>query len=528
MNNTNYQDFINSLKRNSLGLASAWAKSHLTAYDIYIYSHKSFLGKRWCQINFLFRGKGWINHERITFLINKNNLALIETIYEKAQACLNSHTSVAKKDKLEKFIHQVKVIRPQVHRNYLLPKHPLPSFPDGPIQDGYGEYVIFDSSNKIGEVSEKEFNQCFLILEQERQQGVKEPSSNRYEHLKKRIKKIDENLEIAFIPRTVYELIFIRQCIIEELKFGQLTNIKALFYAQTEKGKEEVDLSNYFWQMHSYPLPKRKKKDITRPSIEQVAYRLNNCVLKHFREEQIELKSSGFTSDHFQAVTKTLLVNFKNIHQSSDSELYKRIQDNEKLYQCNISGLTTNFSIESTAGIIKPMGISDQKHEEIITNSIQLECSEAAKNSLILYRGSNFPNDDILNAEQEAYSLSYGVSLFAGAIYDGGATAFYYMRDAKCEASATVIPLKDLNQAPFYCPIEHPLIQLYSEGEWFHARSKVWDLDPDARVRGIFGASNRPVKDIPQQLKTNQSYENFKEFFNQYKSQAIILKKSKE
>ncbi|MEI6243208.1 MAG: hypothetical protein WCP39_07415, partial [Chlamydiota bacterium] len=47
---------------------------------------------------------------------------------------------------------------------------------------------------------------------------IKKICSSRYEIIQEEIKKIDPALEIAFIPRTLYELIFIEQCIQEDLE----------------------------------------------------------------------------------------------------------------------------------------------------------------------------------------------------------------------------------------------------------------------------------------------------------------------
>ena len=48
-------------------------------------------------------------------------------------------------------------------------------------------------------------------------EGASEKCANRYELIKIKLKEIDETLEAVFVPRTLYELIFIRECIKEDL-----------------------------------------------------------------------------------------------------------------------------------------------------------------------------------------------------------------------------------------------------------------------------------------------------------------------
>lgn len=136
------------------------------------------------------------------------------------------------------------------------------------------------------------------------------------------------------------------------------------------------------------------------------------------------------------------------------------------------------------------MGIRNETDAQIIRDAIAFECSKIAVHSLFLYRGSDFQKDSAssLPEQDKPYSLSYGSSLFAGCLYDGGATAFHYMRNEK-NAYAVPLAFHQLDDSPFFVPTTHPVAQLSGDGEIFHARTKAWKDFDLLKIGGMKGGA---------------------------------------
>jgi len=193
----------------------------------------------------------------------------------------------------------------------------------------------------------------------------------------------------------------------------------------------------------------------------------------------------------------------------------------KEISSCSTPGPTTNFGFESTKGSIKPMGIRNETDAQII-DAIALDCSKIAQHSLFLYRGADLQKDSIScwSDKDTPYSLSYGSSLFAGCLYDGGATAFHYMRNRR-NAYAIAVPFDQLNDSPFFIPTTHTVAQLFGDGETFHARTKAWkDFDME-KIGGMNIGANGHMRD---HLKSNLSKEALNTQFKTYKNKAFQLK----
>ena len=152
---------------------------------------------------------------------------------------------------------------------------------------------------------------------------------------------------------------------------------------------------------------------------------------------------------------------------------------------CNHPGPTTNFNIESRRGSIRPCGIKDQSHINIIRRVCQLECSLLAQTHILLYRGAKLSEDDVIR-NNSIYSLSFGTSLFAGIFYDGAATAFHFIRNDNCDAYCIPILYKKIEQSCFYIPQDNTICQLFGKGEVFHARTKLHDDFNNKSCPGIY------------------------------------------
>jgi hypothetical protein len=204
-------------------------------------------------------------------------------------------------------------------------------------------------------------------------------------------------------------------------------------------------------------------------------------------------------------------------------------QKKEQVANCNTPGPTTNFGYESIRGSIKPMGIRNDQDAQIIQDALKLDCSKIAQNAFLLYRGSDFQKDSPYSwgNHDKPYSLSFGTSLFAGCLYDGGATAFHHMRDSvfhyreNQNGYVVAIPFSQLNTSPFYIPPTNTVAQLSGYGETFHARTKAWQGYDVENIGGINLGANLHVRD---HLKSDLSKDTLIAQFEQYKKEAIHLK----
>jgi hypothetical protein len=149
-------------------------------------------------------------------------------------------------------------------------------------------------------------------------------------------------------------------------------------------------------------------------------------------------------------------------------------------------------------------------------------------NSLILYRGSIFAKDELTRLENNSYmtnSLSYGTSPFAGSLYDRGATFFHYARKKNSDAVAFIVSLKEFTERKtiFHAYNVHPLIQLMSRGEYFHARTKIWKLNPQETITGFLGRAKYEYQTVKDSCKTEMPKEEVEKAFEKYKNSAYML-----
>lgn len=412
----------------------------------------------------------------------------------------------------------------------------------GKVTMGQGEYVLFHKL-PTGEkrlLSPETFEQVYHVLLQHSPAALvnsgpekaSEACGNRYELVKAKLKEIDPTLEAIFIPRTLYELFFIRKCIEEDLKhkeicpllspFFHTRNVNSLVfkgdqrkYEEFLKDKEITQKQRKCWHLCYFT----DAGDSKHAGVKQVAYRLNQVLVK-----ALNPSNEGFTHREFSAFAEKE-IDFLKTHYKNGLEIEKKRRGGEKVEEigdCSTPGPTTNFGCESTRGSIKPMGIRNQADAQIIRDAIALDCSKIAQDCFFLYRGADFQKDSTScwSDKNTPYSLSFGSSLFAGCLYDGGATAFHYMRNGK-NGYAIPVPFDQLNKSPFFAPPTHPIAQLFGHGEIFHARTKAWkDFDVNA-IQGMNTGGNSHVRN---HLKSNLSKEELASQFQTYKNNAFQLK----
>lgn len=408
------------------------------------------------------------------------------------------------------------------------------------ITMGQGEYLIFHKlpTGEKKQLLPETFEQVYKVLllhspaalVNSGSENPIEDCTNRYELLRAKLKEIDSTLEAVFIPRTLYELVFIRKCIQEDLKHkGICPDLDPSSHTISPKRfKNDAAYQKYLEDQKADQL-KRKcwhlcyftdTGDNNHAGVKDVAYRLNKVMLKAF-----DPSSEGFSHQEFSAFAEKEIEFLKIYHKNclKTTEKLRKGENVEIIFSNSTPGPTTNFGYECTHGSIKPMCIRNETDAQIIRDSIALDCSKIAQHSLFLYRGADFKKDSTScwSDKDKPYSLSYGTSLFAGCVYDGGATAFHYMRNGQ-NAYAIPVPFDQLNDSPFYVPTTHTVAQLFGNGEIFHARTKAWK---DSDVNKIGGLSALGTNgNVREHIKSNLNQDELISQFKKYKNEAIQLK----
>jgi len=430
-----------------------------------------------------------------------------------------------------------------------LEKHVIDlSISPGKITIGQGEYVVFHRlpSGEKKELTRETFEKSYKIMLHyypsaiinSGSENTSEKCANRYNLIRKDLKEIDSTLEVTFIPRTLYELIFIKQCIEEDMHEAKyrpfhLLNLLGSGYTPMpvcpsttdairidcdDSVKTAKETKRKRWHL----LPFHDAGDNENAKIRDASYRLNQVIVNAFVSLSDDLtidefkthagKEINFLKDHCLKCMKTL-----SLERPLPTHIYRT------------PGPTSHFGSDDTLQSrgFHPMGILNETHEQIILNAIVLDCSEIAKTSFLLYRGANLKKDDVLASKinklfDGPYSLSYGSSLFAGCLYDSGATPFSYMRGTE-NAFAVPVPFDQLNQSIFYIPPTNTLAQLCGQGEFFHARTKAWKDFELMKLRGIKGLSKASKR---EHLSSNFTKIELVAHFKHYMSGAIHLKRT--
>lgn len=420
------------------------------------------------------------------------------------------------------------------------------SIPTGEIKEGHGEYVVFqEEEGKNSAISKETYEKVYELMNRFSPLSIaisppECPINDYYEFISKKIKEIDKKLKIAFIPRTLYELYFVRKSIKEEVKAN--ANCKALnpkvqeLLARDpllwdEKAKEchEKQLAGKCWHQRYVQSP----EDYNQPGVKEVAYRLNQYIVRKVLENrdglsytqlQIQLeKELTFLSSHFEKI--------ESAAREEETQM--------KFINCDTPGAATSFGTESTRGSIKPLAFSYECYKKMVRDVVALECSELAKKSFLFFRGASLSNDNcfankkmrpkcsvsafeaLTDGKEVPYSLSFGTSLFAGHVFDGGACAFSFMRDSRNNAYIITVPKDHLRDSPFYLPAGNAVSQLFGKGEIFHARTKTWK-GYKGNVPGIQSCGGN---EDTHHLRSSLVKKEFIQQFIEYKKQALILKK---
>lgn len=416
----------------------------------------------------------------------------------------------------------------------------MPAPPAGVIKNGYGEYLIYrlDENGVKVSISEDEYKEIFSVIEECRTLKGDQIPLDRHAYLRDQIrnKLKDDKLQVAFIPRTLYELIYLRECIQEDIDEQSVCNAKGLLldraWARPSSGIKKLkpeDVEEFkkggFWQYciyddqdYSDKFVQRNEYDDRQAHLVKIASKLNEVALNRF--ENCQSKNEGFDYTEINKIYETTASFYNELH-TENSPLHTRTQFDDRS-EPSIAKRFADEEHKIRGHELHPLGISDPKSKQIVEKALELECSAQAVNHLILYRGSNFKKDGLVK-EESPITLSYGTGLFSGAIYDGGATAFHYMRNPKLDAHAIVVPLSEqlAEKTPFHVQYVHPLIGMMSYGEYFHSRTKIWTTEK--RILGYKGSMVISYGQLDACCKSAQSQEELEKGFEAFKSKAYIL-----
>ncbi len=421
--------------------------------------------------------------------------------------------------------------------------------PSGKITQGEGEYVLFSKDPVNTPVTKETFVEAYKIMHKYspitllNNGGDREKIAQRYQLICHEVKKINANLEVAFIPKALYELQLIRKCIQEDVKQKNHCRLQTrhvqhmvhyperILEAVSERGQQVItETTNGLRQLAAEveELQKTRKcwhrcyVDATNTTAQQkeaileIAFRLNQACVKRLKPQV-----GGYTYQELIGYTEKEITFLKNHCGALSKEMFTDEDD--------APGLTTNFGYKAPPRgkeeVIEAMGLRDENDAQIIRDTVALECSSIAQNSFLLYRGADITKDSVINksatlkGEKLPFSLSYGSSLFAGVVYDAGATAFYYIRKLQ-KGYVIPLPFEKAMTSAVHVPAVDTLAQLFGDGEVFHARTKAPKNVSLMFLGGICHGDHRRDH-LRSDFATLDALVNE---FDKIKSQAIIIK----
>lgn len=421
-----------------------------------------------------------------------------------------------------------------------------------PIVAGFGEYVVFHSKgDQRTPVTFETYEKVHAIfcehLPHLTKNSVIEEGEQRYHFLRAKVQEVDPSLELTFIPRTLYELTYLDQCIFEDfLQKKVCPRIEYLYQMdrlKTMEANDEIDTkdaADCLKIFSSKMIGSRPEKmcwhltyflnstgDVQNEHVKEIAFRLNNAfsgVLPH---------SNPLTYTEIQGMTKNILRSFKKLSPDSTSNehtIAKKISDSSLVWNVDFVTPTGSFSLNKedlpkrVASKFFSLAITKNGVEgQIIQNCVAAECSRLAHNHFLLYRGGDLINDKIRLPSGEPHSLSFGTSPFAGGVYDAGAAAFHFMRIKDRNAFIVPIPFTQAEKGLYYFPRSHAVCQLTSKGLFFHVRSKApAGLEPSRKIYGIEGHF-QSYGELPSEFKSGLTESELEEQFELTMDQAISL-----
>lgn len=365
--------------------------------------------------------------------------------------------------------------------------------PQKPITDGYGEFVVSSINGK--DVDQKTFEAANSIFMKYRD------VENRVNLINHEVRLIDPNLQVTFIPRTLYELFFMKNIIESDTEEANINK-----EAESAAENEHIYINKHVLGSTGYFEINQKKLENSglNEEISGLSFKVNNLIVS-------DLKYSGNIVSH---------LTFSEISNEVDHKINYFL---EKFNGGN--NIPVSYKIKQALGKGGFL-LKNPRELNIIRSMIALECSERSIHANVICRGAqDFLYDMTLSRNEKGEievlkdSTSFGTSLFAGLVYDTNAMTFEHMRLQK-DSYAIVVSKSDA-QSPFYIPRDHAISQFFGKGEAFHARSKAAKGDENRTGTGAGGGLNEGL--ARQQMKSEFSREEIFERFDDYKRSAVFF-----
>lgn len=339
--------------------------------------------------------------------------------------------------------------------------------------------------------------------------------------VRKKIKSISSELDVIFVPTTLYELFVIKT--INDLKLSTYSQNPRLFdiLNQDKDDVFEKTKQNKFFQIFSNSVP-MSPAEYVKEEINKEYNQFNNKVFNSlFKSESLGGKITevlnGSTNTSILVFHK-IFIEYLRIYFLSSFLLIKTDDFHKVLYDKRYELMRK--ILESKEVSASSLGIDVNDRLEIIKKGIDLDYQGFEKNQALLFRGSNFlnvpalhglkkilattvhgvvwnqNNETLLKKAQNisSYSLSFGNSLFAGIYNDQGACAYVYLKKIHDVGYAIYIDKfayvdSYISNLFFIAPLATE-VGLLGLGEWFHSRSKPVVLvkaDGEVHVYGVAG-----------------------------------------
>jgi hypothetical protein len=310
------------------------------------------------------------------------------------------------------------------------------------------------------------------------------------------------DIEIFQIPRILYDMFLLLSRYTKLL--DSENDLKSFKFDRVFLNINYIEYCNHLNNLHQ--------------EIFEEIWKLNNYIIKYLQNKKINLKKMTYLEytsilnliirDYIDLKLKLLIINQEIKKEfeilkikpkvqpilTKNQEINKDIEILEKnakielmqiknypdtklmLNKINIKYITDNF--------IKIINNINKKllHKVLIEETIS---SLNSKNKLILYRGAQDTKESVINENNnnQGYSLSYNTSILNGFFHDITACTYYFM-DNLMQSENMYKHYYNLNRFfygdnsvednLFFIPPFHPYLQMISEDEFWHARSKVF------------------------------------------------------
>lgn len=400
---------------------------------------------------------------------------------------------------------------------------------DNSVSDGYGEFLVFNQTGKY--IDQDVYNAVYPILNQFAAQNLKTPLQDRPKTIREKIYKIDPDLDICFIPRTLYELCLMCLAIKEELTHAFVNDYGKLPMCVRQKEETEDPSWGEPKCWHGFKCKDGEQVCETDRCILNIAYELNEILIK-------KIKPTG------KGLTRSTIAELASKEIEFLQENYKEFGNGKcEPLKGSISSIFSLPNPEIDYGV--DCYLIDDSAAALLLTVIDIECSEKAKHSMILYRGGPFERDTTCrrlitsdSSKQIPASVSFGTGVFAGTPYDADASAakhwFTIKNNRYRDAYLLMLPIGHQCNEYFYIPKNNTLRQMFGYTDTFHARTKiprVYFLTEEGwpesgQVKGLFYRSKHTKNYTKQHFPIDMGNEELEKAFHACKVKyGVVLRR---